>query len=51
MPLTEMTQGSFSENICIVFESGPLSKNVSVSPGVQENRVLLFYGQGNINEK
>lgn len=49
-PITGMTR-SFSENVCVVSESGLLSKNVSLSPGVQENRALLFYGQENINEK
>ena len=44
-------RGSVSENLCVVFESVPLSKNMSLSPGVQENRVFLFYGQENINEK
>lgn len=42
---------SFFENACAVTESGLLSKHASLSPGLQENRVLLFYGQENINEK
>lgn len=34
--------GSVSENLWVVSESGSLSKNMSLSPGVQENRVFLF---------